>query len=464
MAELLDISVNCAVTVSEKLSAAQKQILMDSLEAIRGAGHAVVRDFCILGQRLKELRDGGFWRYVLDANGERYSFDSFYDFCEDVFGFSKTKAQNMISLSSFVRFKDGDKKEIEFISADYENFNTSQLIELSSEPTYKHRLYTSRMTVQDMRLIKKYTRSRYVPAWTPESVLAEARADAEKKQELNARIENENKAVESTFTADQGEIVKNQIMEYLALWPFCGEARKEIISLYKKAPNSFARNLLINVTRGSHFAYSTPVGSVQASWWCFNGDDEAKSIKFTVQNPMVTTSQSYDAEQIARWLGTLIVERKYGLPEEYKESVEETPVLDELNEPALVEELPADGAISAVSEDAEAPSVPTGQRGYFKEWNFNTRAGRRAFINDYEKWEKRPFCSDHLYFKDMYSIRIRPLEIEINAVVVRRLFNVTGSNCTEDVLYFIKAPSLQDYTLITKEQLEDFLSRRVYNL
>ena len=131
--ELLDFSVSSFVMFAECTSEANRKLLTDSLNEIRENGTKVVLDFCALGQKLRDLRNNGLWRYVLDANGQRYGYDSFYEFCEDVLGFSKTKAQNMISLTEFVNVN-GDT--VKFIDDKYAAYNTSQLIELSSVSSF----------------------------------------------------------------------------------------------------------------------------------------------------------------------------------------------------------------------------------------------------------------------------------------------------------------------------------------
>ncbi len=468
--ELLDFSIRSVIHFADSVSEAKKTLLTETLNTIRAQGHVVVRDFCILGQRLKELRDGGLWRNVLDQNGQRYDADSFYAFCEDVLGFSKTKTQNMISLSAFVRYKNGDKNDVEFISDSYSEYNTSQLVELSSVFDFQRRCFSPSMSVRDMRLVKSYIRM-HSSSGSPEEILDRARKDAQKKEDLQKRLNEEtqkaSQAEQLTFSGDNAQICANAIHEYLEMWPFDDTLRKEILTAFFKNRDRavFGEAIRRIVPHGNHFKYSTPVGSVQGGWWVY-GNDGFKSVRFTVQNPLLSSTQEWSLDQLVRALTTLIVERKYGLPDEYSSNgAEISPVLDEVEvvseEPSVEEELPEEEEIEEVQESVPAPS----NNPFYKNWDLKNRAGRRLFLSEYQKWTKIPNPTEFSFFaKEVYCIYFSPLGVTLYAVESTRLAQVTDCFCEPTVLYYIYGNGFSDKTIISKEQLDEYLVRRLYKL
>ena len=471
--ELLDFTISSTLFFADSVSDAKKTLLTESLQAIRAQGHVVVRDFCVLGQRLKELRDGGLWRNVLDANGQRYDADSFYAFCEDVLGFSKTKTQNMISLSSFVRYKDGDKEEVEFIDPEYAKYNTSQLVELSSVPSWERKYYAPSFSVKDMRLVKAFTKYNG-GSYTAEEMLERARADAAKKDALKNRIEEESNTPEPTAQSGsvlKDQIVKSAISDYLRLWPFDSDMRKEIISAFREGGiiQQFSSKLRRLVTNGNRFQESYPCGSVQASWWCTTQDSpDCNYIRFVVLSPAVSERKEIFILEFARLIANLIIERKYGLPSEYpdaqaQEKAEESPVLEETDEVPEGEELTEESAPEDVSEDA--PASEEDSQPPYKNYNLSARSGRRQFLSDYKTWTKNGNPKDFSFFaEDVYATYIEPIGLVIHACTVYRLTEVTNCVSSLEVLYFVTGKDFNKPTLISKENLEEYLSRRTYKL
>ena len=477
--ELLDFTISSTLFFADSVSDAKKTLLTESLQAIRAQGHVVVRDFCVLGQRLKELRDGGLWRNVLDANGQRYDADSFYAFCEDVLGFSKTKTQNMISLSSFVRYKDGDKQEVEFIDPEYSKYNTSQLIELSSVPSWERKYYAPSFSVKDMRLVKAFTKYNG-GSYTAEEMLERARADAAKKNALKNRIEEESNTPEPTeqlsFSSPNADICANSIKEYLELWPFDADSRRFILdTFFKTTLEMFAIRLKIYVLSGSMKTDVMPCGTVQGDWWIFDEPGKDPKIRFCVQNPALSSTQLWSLDQIVRILRGLILERKYGLPSEYpdaqaQEKAEETPVLEETDEVPEGEELTEETLISteeSAPEDGseDAPASEESSQPPYKNYNLSARSGRRQFLSDYKTWTKNGDPKEFSFFaEDDYATYIEPIGLVIHACTVYRLTEVTNCVSSLEVLYFVTGKDFNKPTLISKENLEEYLSRRTYKL
>ena len=469
--ELLDFSIRSVIHFADSVSDAKKTLLTETLNTIRAQGHVVVRDFCILGQRLKELRDGGLWRNVLDQNGQRYDADSFYAFCEDVLGFSKTKTQNMISLSAFVRYKNGDKNDVEFISDAYSEYNTSQLVELSSVYDFQRRCFSPSMSVRDMRLVKSYIRM-HSSSGSPEEILDRARKDAQKKEDLQKRLNEEtqkaSQAEQLTFSGDNAQICANAIHEYLEMWPFDDGLRKEILTAFFKNRDRavFGEAVRRIVPHGNHFKYSTPVGSVQGSWWCTDDEMKFNAVRLTVQNPLLSSTQEWSLDSLTRALTTLILERKYALPDEYPSyGVEVLPVLDEVEvvseECSVEEELLEEDEVEDVQESVPVSLKPP----FYKNWDLNNRAGRRLFLSEYQKWTRNPNPTEFSFFaKEVYSIYFPPLGVTLYAVESTRLAQVTDCVCESTVLYYIYGNGFSNKTIITKEQLDEYLVRRLYKL
>lgn len=466
--ELLDFSIRSVIHFADSVSEAKKTLLTETLNTIRAQGHVVVRDFCILGQRLKELRDGGLWRNVLDQNGQRYDADSFYAFCEDVLGFSKTKTQNMISLSAFVRYKNGDKNDVEFISDAYSEYNTSQLVELSSVFDFQRRCFSPSMSVRDMRLVKSYIRM-HSSSGSPEEILDRARKDAQQKETLQKRLNEETQKASQveqlSFSSDNAQICNNAIYEYLEMWPFYVELRREILSAFFKDRDRAVFGEMIRriVPHGNQFKYSTPVGSVQGSWWVY-GDEGYKSVRFTVQNPIISSTETWNLDRLVRALTTLIVERKYGLPHEYPSNgAEVLPALDEVE--VVSEDSSAEEELLDEVEDVQESVPASSNLPFYKNWDLNNRAGRRLFLSEYQKWTRNPNPTEFSFFaKDVYSIYFPPLGITLYAVETMRLAQVTDCVCEPTVLYYIYGNGFSDKTIISKEQLDEYLVRRLYKL
>ena len=155
MSELLDFQsrenfnffkYSCYVTEDEK------QGFLTDCQRILEYAHATVKDMCLLGLRLKELKQSLYWREVFDPNANIcFSYDRFEDFCVYAFGFSKTKVSNLLNIAEFVKL---NGENVDFIDKKYAGYNTSQLVELGSVSEYDRKFFNPKMTVAEMRLVK----------------------------------------------------------------------------------------------------------------------------------------------------------------------------------------------------------------------------------------------------------------------------------------------------------------------
>ncbi len=152
--------------------------LVSDCKRIVEYAHDTVKNLCLIGKRLKELRNSRGFARAIDWNGEHFTFHRFDEFCEYAFGFSKTRTANFLALGYFVVLNDSN---VDFIDRKYADYNLSQLIELSSVPKYDRKLFSPDMTVKDMRLVKGLLKTSYNSGWTPETALAEAKERAAKK-------------------------------------------------------------------------------------------------------------------------------------------------------------------------------------------------------------------------------------------------------------------------------------------
>ena len=167
----------------------RKQGFFADCERILEYAHETVKDMCLLGYRLKELKCSATWQYVTDPEtGRKYCYDNFAEFCGYAFGFSKTKVSNLLAIAEFVKL---NGENVDFIDKKYAGYNTSQLIELSSVYEYNRSWFSPLQTVSEMRLIKKQLLRDWQLKLAPEEALAEAkrRAEAEKSGVEEASVE-----------------------------------------------------------------------------------------------------------------------------------------------------------------------------------------------------------------------------------------------------------------------------------
>ena len=132
----------------------QKELKADC-ERVAQYARDTVKDFCLLGLRLKEMKAAEQWREVVDETGTPFSYAGFEEFCKYAFGFSQTKVSNLVRIAEFVQVK-GDS--VNFIERKYADYSMSQLVELASVPKENRKYFNADMTVDDMRAVKIYMR------------------------------------------------------------------------------------------------------------------------------------------------------------------------------------------------------------------------------------------------------------------------------------------------------------------
>lgn len=132
----------------------QRELKADC-ERVAQYARDTVKDLCLLGLRLKEMKAAEQWREVVDETGTPFSYAGFEEFCKYAFGFSQTKVSNLVRIAEFVQVK-GDS--VNFIERQYADYSMSQLVELASVPKENRKYFNADMTVDDMRAVKNYMR------------------------------------------------------------------------------------------------------------------------------------------------------------------------------------------------------------------------------------------------------------------------------------------------------------------
>ncbi len=159
--ELLDMTVRKnfdLLTIPDAYGVTeQEQVeLRENCQKVVTTFRKTVFNLCVMGAQLEAIKRSGTWKYVSDDKHSTFQYRKFSDFVNYVFGFSETRTSNLMSLAKYVIEDDG---EYAFINPRYQDFNESQLIEMSTLETWEKQKIQSNMTVADIRLCKKYMKS-----------------------------------------------------------------------------------------------------------------------------------------------------------------------------------------------------------------------------------------------------------------------------------------------------------------
>ena len=156
--ELLDFSGRSNFDFFRFSGDCQAEQLKRDCEDVMHVAYATVQNLCELGVRLKVIKESGRWHHVVDpATGDRFLYSSFAKFCKYAFGFSPTRTSNLLSLSEFLMMKkDGT---VAFLNDKYKEYKTSALIEIAPVNMWERRFFDKNMTVDEIRLVKKYMKT-----------------------------------------------------------------------------------------------------------------------------------------------------------------------------------------------------------------------------------------------------------------------------------------------------------------
>lgn len=162
--ELLDLSAYSAhknfnffeyrYSMTEK----RKEQFLTNCQKVLECDHARVRETFRLAVRLAELKESGEWGGVVDPDsGKTFYHSSFEAFCKHAFDFGKTKTSNLLSIAKFCWIDENDS--LVFIAEKYQRMNSSKLIELAPVTDWVREYFTPEMSVQEMRMCKRYANS-----------------------------------------------------------------------------------------------------------------------------------------------------------------------------------------------------------------------------------------------------------------------------------------------------------------
>ena len=156
--ELLDFSSRSNFDFFRFTGNCQEERLKEKCEDVMHVAYATVQNLCELGVRLKEIKESGDWHHVVDPEtGDRFLCANFAKFCKYAFGFSPTRTSTLLSLSEFLYIKkDGT---VAFLNDKHKEYTTSALIEIAPVNKWEHRFFNEKMTVAEIRLVKKYMKS-----------------------------------------------------------------------------------------------------------------------------------------------------------------------------------------------------------------------------------------------------------------------------------------------------------------
>ena len=131
-----------------------KSALKADCEKVLEYTHKTIQDMCMLGYQLKELKESGRWQWVKNPKtGYCFEGGEFAEFSNYAFGFSKTKTSDFLRISKFLQVR--GENEI-YLPERYKDYETSQLTELASVEDGRLHYFNPEMTVEEMRLVKRY--------------------------------------------------------------------------------------------------------------------------------------------------------------------------------------------------------------------------------------------------------------------------------------------------------------------
>lgn len=381
-----------------------KNVLIADCEKVLEYSHKTIQDICLLGYSLKELKESGRWQWVKNPKtGDCFEGGEFAKFSYYAFGFSETKTSDLLRISKFLRVSD-ETKEV-YLPEQYKVYKTSQLVELAPVEEGQRHYFKPEMTVEDMRLIKRYMEwghywdeSRQAKADGVEfDIMAHAKAwkEQEEQKKNGNKVQPLNEVLDGQITLEELEEVEETPEENPTsdLASSCEADESDEIESAREA------------ARQAGIPFSDKP---------FEGPDDDF-------NPHV-----YD--------GSMSVADYKRMQEEIAEDDE-----DDESEEELEEEQENQTSDLAETRTEEKPR-----------YNFKTRAGVREFLADSEKWPGR---SGYWWFQPAccYTFRNGAMLYALKYTSITDINTFHRKDC---VLYFIKHQGA--VSEITKEQFEQY--------
>ncbi len=461
--------------ISGVLSDEAKDELKASCNRILEHAHKAVKDMCCWGYELAKLRDSGRWKFVVNPeNGMRFLYSSFEKFCEYAFGFSGTHTSNLLGISQFLYEKDG---KLEFYNERYNDFNMSQLVELSSVERYRWPLFTSKMSVKSMRLAKKFLAVKGSSVGiTSENLLSLAQdwetalndlntpSKGDVQEELDLPDENEVEDGAETEQEESGavvELTEEQREKYItrSLLAKSFEFRDKIKDFYLSNPMNSEFVSFIKEQYGlSGFSLCGEPYSVRCSakGYVLSGSGGA--------NFDILLSWSQVAERIVAFINR----GEYVTSEEIAEHLDVPTFIDVVGESETDDIEDVDEPEECLDEEEEEYEEKSEmeEETVRNAYDFSTREGVRTFLNSWERWMCYSTSGNGMFFGFMCRYFVFKNRVRLFALQQRVCSTVDEDFKSEIcVRYFIEIDEMDyelgkssTYVLMSKSQLEKYIA------
>lgn len=150
----LSIVENFCALADYEMSDSRMEDIARSTSFIRNDLHDIATSFCKLGFHLRELKYSGFRCYEHGyPPGSTVMEVKFYEYVQEVFGFSKTTCNNYIRVCEL--FSSDETRYHMSLDCKYEKYGFSQLVEMASMSPSDWKKVKPEMTVRQIRELKQ---------------------------------------------------------------------------------------------------------------------------------------------------------------------------------------------------------------------------------------------------------------------------------------------------------------------
>ena len=487
MSELLDLKVDgdFSFRMSSVAKRGDKEELQADCGRVVDLAKATVKDMCLLAGKLYQMKQKGHWENVINPKtGFAFYNNTFADFCEYTFGFSKTKTSDLLRISQFVN-------PIGEIEDRYKDYNTSQLIELASVPP-SHRVYfDSDMSVAEMRVAKDYVKNSAgfidekkkvgfdllakaqewkengrtsEPASNPDVMDGQLSIFPEDNEEDEDNSPEHQEYLKESEPWIEGTDEKKEQAIKIALIDRTGTIRRQrIYEKYQQRPLQSEFVKFLKEEYGN-------------SGWCvcgLNGSTDFKGYRITPSRGAWGIFMSWHT--VASHIVSFINTGEY-FPERNEETDDGAGVsnptsdLAELGEEIIEEEIER-GYTNDVDEYDELDEAQEDMRADMEtieqeaeesvsgEYRFGARAHVRDFISDYQAWPGR--CG-HFFLSPCWRYSLKNGAV-IYAMTYDSFVDFSENITTKRVLYFLQEKGSKTIE-ISKEQFERWCSEHKQEL
>lgn len=415
MSELLDLKLQdeFSFRMSSLAEREQKEELQADCGRVVDLAKATVKDMCLLAWQLYQIKQKGHWESVINPKtGFAFFNNTFADFCDYAFGFSKTKTSDLLRISQFVN-------PVGEIEAGYQSYNTSQLVELASIAP-SHRVYfNSDMSVAEMRVAKDYVKK--------------SGEFFEEKKKVGFDLLT--KAQEWKSSAKKSEPIKPDVMDgQMSLFSEENEETDDDGAGLRN-PTSDLAELGEEIDAGNQSDKIVPMSEDYI--------EKARQAAHAAGLPFYEG----DADEFDPYVfdGKMSVEDYKLMHKLRTEKVNEYDEQDEAQEDMR-------GEMATIEADAEM-SVS-------EKYRFGARAHVRDFISDYQAWPGR--CG-HFFLSPCWCYSLKNGAV-IYAMTYDSFIDFSENITTKRVLYFLQEKGSKNAIELSKEQFERWCSEHKQEL